>query len=94
MNIKKTELFKIKNGFDSAMPIELKEQLNLNLNATFLHTVFSELCTYCRGKVGNITTDVECRDNSRQICWSSTGCYRLTFTDFTSQLYHIEKVCH
>lgn len=68
--------------------VNVKEQTRYNNDQDNL-----ELCTYCRGKVGNSTTDVECRDNSRQICWSSTGCYRLTFTDFTSQLYHIEKGC-
>jgi len=52
-----------------------------------------ELCTYCREEVGNSTTDVECQDNSRELCWSSAGCYRLTFTDHTTQLYHIEKGC-
>lgn len=51
------------------------------------------LCTYCRNEVGNSTTDLQCRDQTRQVCWSSTGCYRMTFRDLTTGDYHIEKGC-
>ena len=51
-----------------------------------------ELCTYCNEELGASTTDVECRDNARKVCWASTGCYRLTFMDKLSATYHIAKV--